>query len=940
MYLRKNHSSVVTKVLVLCLIVIALIITVFMGFELLGGGFSLPKSAPAEVPALEGDLRAMTVRTQNNADFPSSSSLTSDELKSELDQIVTFAATYGYNAIFFEAVPQCDAFYKSSLLPASRFWQDGEAKHSFFDSFDPLEYLTNAASEIGIQVYAAIDPLDVAASTLSAEQLKNQLDGKSPAIKNPEWLINNGNGCYLDPENAEVQAFIGEIAKELTEGYNIAGVVLSGVDTKLYASIPNYSQCIENISLQIKENMSTPQAQRSGIILNTVPQIDVTGAIQSGNVDFVVLAAPGDTSDTQVYSQQLHEWSQFCSQGGVLFYPLFGSQDETAFEHTIERDAALAKDNGASGLVISNYGSLNTEARTSAYLLAASFQESDNSLEIDLTYPTDFEITRPSEQLITSYETYYITGTSDPSQPVMYQGEELESQTSTGLWGVQVQVPLGTNTYTFTQGGVTKTATIIRNQPTATYLNVISKYNLYPSSPELVLPGKELKVSCTAPYGGTVVASIGGLSVQLQPVTSAQSGVATTHQATIDLSSLAQTGQVKNLGPVTFSLNYNGMNNTQDSSGEVYLAGEGATPVAQMKFYTPVRSTMEQKGVYLTVLKPECVDYITENVDQEEGYYKLSCGGYVTKDSINILEGDNSAVNTISAISTMPSEKGDKIKLTGSARPAFSGQLDSSKLVLTLYNIAGFENMNMGMLEPKLCSSIEPVINEDGSVTLTFHFNEGVSINGFNVDFEGKDTIIYLKEKPKLQVDTAAPLTGITVVLDPGHGGEDPGALGVPSITGPTEKVLNLADALATQKRLQALGATVYITQQDETMTLNDRMAFTEKYDADVFISMHHNSLVESTNATDIGGIEVYYYNDQSGPFAQDIGDLLCAQTGRALRFTEQTYYRVTMLYSCPAVLVESGYITSPSEYENLADPNSMTAYAYAITDAVLKLFA
>ena len=60
------------------------------------------------------------------------------------------------------------------------------------------------------------------------------------------------------------------------------------------------------------------------------------------------------------------------------------------------------------------------------------------------------------------------------------------------------------------------------------------------------------------------------------------------------------------------------------------------------------------------------------------------------------------------------------------------------------------------------------------------------------------------------------PLAGITIAVDAGHGGSDPGAVGVPGTKAAMEKDINLATAIAVQKRLESLGATVLMTRAED----------------------------------------------------------------------------------------------------------------------------
>lgn len=926
--MNKRKLPIVLRTLLVSILLVGVTFTTLFAADLLGGVL-IPTVYPDGIPPLSGELRAMTVRTQNNADFPSAPGLPTKRLKSELEEIAAFAQTYGYNAIFFEAVPQHDAFYRSSLLPSSAFWT---GKQGSFTFFDPLAYLTNLCKELDIQVYAVVDPFDVAG--------QESLAAKSPALQNAEWVSNG----HLDPTQIPVQKLIAKIVGELTAGYDIAGVILSGVDSEAFGGGEAYTQAIAQIADLAHKEIHDKQTQRLGMVVNSdsISQESsrniVSLPLKKENLDFIVASAQ-NAQNTDDLVAELDAWSKLCGESAL--YRLHAASDKSIFSHAIDNSIYFERQNGVDGVVISNYSTLHTEARTAAYSLAATFAQTAPVLP-DLSYSQSFSITRPAETLTigSSMETYFITGTSDPSKPLYYSEKEVE-RTSSGLWGVQVKVPYGTNTYTFAQDGITKKAVLVRNKPPQdSTISTIPKGSVYPASPEAVLDGQRLKLSCTAPAGATVTASVGGLTATLKQVSqTGKSAVATTYQETLDLSSLSSAGQIKNIGAVTYKLNYNGMNSSQKSTGEVYVAGKDALPVARMKgFIVPVNTNEANDGVYTTVLKDGCVDYIVGN--SGGAYYKLASGGYVLKSTVEIPTGTVSAVNSVSSISLKQLPKGEKLRITGTARSVFTTQLTDGRLIVKLENISGFDKLKTELLQSELCTSIETQIDQERTVTLTFTLKEGVELLGWDVQFEGNDTVIYLKQMPTLKSNTAAPLSGITVLLDPGHGGTDPGAAGVPYHEGAWEKTLNLANAYALRSRLEALGASVHITQEDSSMTLNERMELSQKLDADLFISCHHNALSETVDSNTVSGIEVFYYNEQSERFAQNIGESLSQNTGRKLRFVNQSWYRVTMMSACPSVLVESGYLCSPAEYEKLATEFGMYQYANAVSDAVLQYFA
>ena len=104
-----------------------------------------------------------------------------------------------------------------------------------------------------------------------------------------------------------------------------------------------------------------------------------------------------------------------------------------------------------------------------------------------------------------------------------------------------------------------------------------------------------------------------------------------------------------------------------------------------------------------------------------------------------------------------------------------------------------------------------------------------------------------------LKIPFKAPFEIKTIVVDPGHGGKDPGAI---SPTGLEEKDINLNVAKYLEKELRKRGFKVILTRSRDTfLTLEERVSVAKKYNADLFVSVHANS----NRAQYVSGIEVYY---------------------------------------------------------------------------------
>ncbi|WP_334071507.1 MULTISPECIES: N-acetylmuramoyl-L-alanine amidase family protein [Paenibacillus] len=143
------------------------------------------------------------------------------------------------------------------------------------------------------------------------------------------------------------------------------------------------------------------------------------------------------------------------------------------------------------------------------------------------------------------------------------------------------------------------------------------------------------------------------------------------------------------------------------------------------------------------------------------------------------------------------------------------------------------------------------------------------------------------------------------VVIDPGHGGKQPGAT---SITNKNEKDFTLALALKVEALLQQeSGLDVLMTRTtDVTLSLEDRAKLANDNQAAVFVSIHGNSFDGKSSPT---GSETYYSRDESLPLANVMHKHLVEGTGLPDRKVRKKSLHVTRETKMPAVLLEVGYL-------------------------------
>lgn len=166
---------------------------------------------------------------------------------------------------------------------------------------------------------------------------------------------------------------------------------------------------------------------------------------------------------------------------------------------------------------------------------------------------------------------------------------------------------------------------------------------------------------------------------------------------------------------------------------------------------------------------------------------------------------------------------------------------------------------------------------------------------------------------------TSGGLKGKIITLDAGHGGSDPGAIGA---EGTKEKNITLAITKKLEEELKKRGAKVHMTRTDDKDVygpyasdadeLQARVSVAEKYDSDLFISLHINSSVNKK----IGGFTSYYYpkTSQDLKIAQSIQDQLSSNFGVDDLGVREANFYVVKRSSMPATLLELCFISNPKE--------------------------
>lgn len=194
------------------------------------------------------------------------------------------------------------------------------------------------------------------------------------------------------------------------------------------------------------------------------------------------------------------------------------------------------------------------------------------------------------------------------------------------------------------------------------------------------------------------------------------------------------------------------------------------------------------------------------------------------------------------------------------------------------------------------------------------------------------------------KVNALMPLSGKIIVIDPGHGGKDPGTISNTTY----ESDINLAISKALEIELSKTGATIILTRDDDYDLSNPNARWRKKSDfdnrinlinnsnANLYLSIHLNYLTNSAYY----GPQVFYDKEENKNLALTIQKILNTNlnTNREIKKIPNETYMYDKL-TIPGVLIECGFLSNPEEKNKLTTEEYQQKLASLIKDAIIEYF-
>ncbi len=352
------------------------------------------------------------------------------------------------------------------------------------------------------------------------------------------------------------------------------------------------------------------------------------------------------------------------------------------------------------------------------------------------------------------------------------------------------------------------------------------------------------------------------------------------------------------------------------------------------------------------------VDYVTSGPGyyNEESYYRLQSGAKIELEDVEYLASgyrlpDNQV--QLMGLTTDEHETALYFKTNWQVPVCFvpetdsnysgrelSGSFDSTYIDLRFFNTAGGSGSVTFPAGSVFSSASWRTASATKVTTLRLNLAEPGAFYGCMVTMTDNGYFRVIAR------NKGEGLAGKTIVLDPGHGGSDPGG----GAAGVYEEPINLGTAQYLKTLLEGAGATVVMTRTGDTnVSLDERNLITRREEADLFISLHCDV---ATGSPGTAGVSVYYFYPWAKPYAQSLQDGLVdayrgsvyssgsanySKVDRGIRFYA---FQVARSEGCPAVLIELGFMTNATERAILQKPATQQALAQGIYNGLVDYYA
>lgn len=896
-------------------------------------------------------------------DFATNPASTSEEVAAECAAVMEEVATKGMNAVIINTSHDAKAFYSTDVN----------------ESVDkaPIELAIQAAKEKGFFVYLTFDinyilgqfetetlqeRIDYLAIKAHAFTVKYRVDGvilkgyySSKNTTSFDDYMQNGSGIGFDNWLLDNGAYVFSLVSDAIRKTNNTvpvGILLNDVWA-------NYT------SNEAGSNTAdTFQALTDGYA-------DTLGYITKGYADFVMLEAEGAISDAALpFAELVSWWAKSAVSANIPLYVLHDNQkictDAAGWispDQLVKQLMEARTADGYKGSAFADFGALKQNASQSTDAVVKFYGNALNMETID----NELNIISPTQKTYTTEEQAVNFMGSFDSNFNVYFNDKIIELNEAGNFYYNIDLDVGLNTFT------------IKNKATTLTYNITRKVQVLKSIEpmgNLEVDGQtNINISAIAYRGSAVTASIGGKQLTLAEQEGQIEGMENSSYARYTATYTTPKGiinKAQNIGQVTVYGTYKGKKgaafNEQINGGNITVVALPEVPNNADGSLLRVRNNNTQ--VYdprstNTVPTPDqarlpagVLDYCVKKVSytndsgDKVNYYTTLSGKRLRCVDVDVLDNSPIGSNNISAVSAEMNGKDTVIKVAQTVKTPFSlslGNVDYNKS--GLYAVSSFSansvtitfdysnsvSGNFSLPDNSIFSNYswgETVVNNVNKQTLTLNLKTSGIFAGVTTYYDDAGNLTFdFNGYPRS-------LSGLVVVVDPGHGIKD-GKLDPGGVGHVTDQAVGLAISKRLTEKLTAAGATVYrLPTESQYLDTFDRAPNARQYHPDIFISVHGNAVQGASKAR---GVEAWYFTPWSQPLAASVSASVGRYYDKSVykdgvnhnRGAKANVFWTTLEQDFSSILLEVGFVTNYEEAMAMNNPTHQDGIANAVVQGI-----
>lgn len=572
----------------------------------------------------------------------------------------------------------------------------------------------------------------------------------------------------------------------------------------------------------------------------------------------------------------------------------------------------------------------------------------------------------PRTNYQTSAEKIFFLGTAPSDGQVLINGKPV-TRSKAGHFAPSLPLQLGDNLFTVRHQNQELQIKVTRltTQPQLPQGLAFAKDSLTPAADIARLPGELICFSAIAPSNASVSVKLANQTIALAPqpikaqlpnnlaaltgknqpanqsIAGRYEGCTVVQQPDSPTNSnniisggvTPDSGKNIDLGIPEFRLTLNDQTVTQSGTGKIQILTPANLPVVEVTADSGVaRTGPSTDHSRLTPLPKGTRAAVT---GEEGEWLRLDYGAWINSKETQVLPGAISPRTIIRSVGYRKLPTATEIVFPLEVPVPVSVQQGDRSFSLTLYNTTAQTDIVRTDDSP-LISRLDWQQVAPGQVQYTFNLKQSQQW-GYKLRYEGTSLVLALRHSPVIREKTRKSLSGIKILLDPGHGGKESGASGP---TGYLEKDVNLVVSKLLRDELVKQGATVVLTREDDRdVSLVERQAIISKEEPAIALSVHHNSLPDNGDAEKTQGFATFWYNTQAHSLALFLHNYVVKNLSKPSYGVFWDNLALTRPTAAPSVLLELGFMSNPNEFEQIVNPQEQKKMAKALADGISEWF-